>query len=38
VVSLRGKVPDEARKKIALETAREVADVEKVVDLLEVEG
>ena len=36
VVSLRGRLPDEARKKIALESAGKVENVEKVVDLLRV--
>jgi osmotically-inducible protein OsmY len=38
VVSLRGKLPDEARRKIAVQTAEQVEDVERVVDLLEIEG
>ena len=34
-VSLRGRLPDEARKRLALETARGVRGVREVVDLLE---
>jgi osmotically-inducible protein OsmY len=36
VVSLRGTVPDNYRRKLALETARGVSGVKKVVDLLKV--
>jgi hyperosmotically inducible protein len=36
VVSLRGTVPDEARRKLALETARKVDGVKQVVDLVSV--
>ncbi|HEX9734134.1 MAG TPA: BON domain-containing protein [Thermoanaerobaculia bacterium] len=35
VVSLRGKVPDENRRKLALETARNTSGVDRVIDLLE---
>lgn len=34
VVSLRGVVPDENRRKIALETARKTSGVDRVIDLL----
>ena len=36
VVSLRGTVPDESRKKIALETAGKVRGVTRVVDLIRI--
>ena len=36
VVSLRGKLPDEARKTIALDTVKRRKDVKDVVDLIEV--
>ena len=36
VVSLRGKLPDRERKRLALRTARETRGVEKVIDLVEV--
>jgi osmotically-inducible protein OsmY len=36
VVSLRGTLPDEARKKIALDTAGKTKDVRRVVDLIKV--
>lgn len=38
VVSLRGTVPDEDRKKIALRTARDTQGVDKVLDLLKTDG
>ena len=38
VVSLRGKVPDAARVKLALDAAKKVKDVKKVVDLIDVGG
>lgn len=38
VVTLRGKVPDEARRKIALDTAQSVSGVEEVIDLLKTPG
>lgn len=37
VVSLRGQVPDESRKQIALDTTRKTAGVKEVIDLLKVE-
>ena len=37
VVSLRGEVPDESRKQIALDTARKTAGVKEVIDLLRVD-
>jgi len=37
VVSLRGTVPDEARKKIALDTAAKTNGVKRVVDLIKVQ-
>lgn len=36
VVSLRGKVPDDARKKIALDTAAKTSGVKQVIDLIKV--
>jgi osmotically-inducible protein OsmY len=36
VVSLRGKVPDDARKKIALDTAAKIKGVTQVIDLIKV--
>ncbi len=36
VVSLRGWLPDAAREKIALDTARGVRDVEEVIDLIRI--
>ena len=36
VVSLRGKLPDRERKRLALRTARKTRGVEKVIDLVEV--
>lgn len=38
VVSLRGTLPDRERKSLALRTARETPGVQRVVDLLKVEG
>ena len=38
VLSVRGAVPDEARKKIALDTVGKMKDVKKVVDLIKVGG
>jgi osmotically-inducible protein OsmY len=38
VVSLRGPVPDEARKTVALATAKKTKGVKSVVDLLAIEG
>ena len=38
VVSLRGKVPDAARVKLALDAAKKVPKVTKVVDLIDVGG
>ena len=36
VVSLRGTVPDEARRKLALETAKKVDGVKELIDLIAV--
>jgi len=38
VVSLRGVVPDENRRKLALETARKTKGVDRVIDLLKKKG
>lgn len=38
VVSLRGTLPDENRKKLALDTAQKTKGVKKVVDLIKVKG
>jgi hyperosmotically inducible protein len=38
VVSLRGKVPDDARKKIALDTVAKTKGVTQVIDLIKVKG
>jgi len=38
VVSLRGTVPDENRKKLALDTAQKTKGVKKVIDLLKVKA
>ena len=36
VVSLRGKLPDRLRKRLALDTAKETQGVKTVIDLLDV--